>query len=213
MSPLRLIRRIQAPLICLLIACLVSAGCSVKQEVVSLGKPSKAYKADNGSVLLGYLIQPTPKITLDPDGGASYAGWHWLVIEPDMVERLLTPVSSGGPGASTQLITIRYEGWGRKAELVPPLLEPGLAETTPPVVGNGVLTRLDFTWDQANGGVRLLGSGAERLPVILVTPDAATLRIREYNRELVLDILKVAAVVGVVAGLIILGGSGSIEIN
>ncbi|MEO0476160.1 MAG: hypothetical protein AAF085_09365 [Planctomycetota bacterium] len=195
------------------IACLVSAGCTIREEVVSLGKPSKAYQADNGSVVLGYLVEPTPQVTLDPNPGASYAGWHWLIVEPDTAKLMLTPAPAGETGAGSRVVTVDYEGWGRNAELIPPLLKPGFTDSTPPAVGQGGLTPLAFTWDTALGGARLMSQGVVMLPLIKVAPGTATLRIREYNRELMLDILTIAAVAGLIAGLILLGGSSSIEIN
>ncbi|MFK7787993.1 MAG: hypothetical protein AB8C95_00690, partial [Phycisphaeraceae bacterium] len=84
MKPLRLIRRIHGPLVCLVIACFVSVGCKSSEQTVYLGKPSQAYRADNGAVLLGYnvlpALQPTLKLSVQPPASPEYAGWHWLVI-------------------------------------------------------------------------------------------------------------------------------------
>lgn len=213
MHLLAVTRRLQAPLICLAIACLVSAGCTVREEVVSLGKPSKAYRAESGAVLLGYNVQPTPRVTLDPVPTPEYAGWHWLIVEADTAERMMQPLEPGEVDLDKRVITVDYEGWGRNAELVPPLLEPGLFDDTPPAVGEGELTQLQFVWDEALGGVRLMGVGFSATPLIRVMPESATLRIRESNREAWLDVLKVVAVAGAVVGLIILGGSSSITID
>ncbi|MBX2852822.1 MAG: hypothetical protein KTR15_13890 [Phycisphaeraceae bacterium] len=211
MTPLRLIRRLHAPLTCLLIACLVSAGCSVRQEVVDLGKPSQAYRADNGAVLLGYDVQPTPQVTLEPALPPDYAGWHWLVIEPDTAGLMLKAIPPDATDGSNRIIAVDYEGWGRNARLIPPLLEPGLSENTPPVVGEGGLTELRFVWDNDLRGVRLVDSSGETLPLIRVSPDSATLRIRKLDREAMLDVLRVAAVAGLVVGLVFLGGSVDIS--
>ena len=99
------------------------------------------------------------------------------------------------------------------ARLIPPLLEPGRQDDTPPVVGDGGLTRLLFTWDSGQRGVQLIDQDLANLPLIRVSPDSATLRTWEANREIWLGILQVAAVAGIVVGLIALGGSGSISIN
>ena len=213
MHLLALTRRLQAPLICLAIACMVSAGCTIREEVVYLGKPSKAYRADNGAVLLGYNVQPAPQVTLDPVPTPDYAGWHWLIVEPGTAERMMEPLEPGEVDLDKRVITVDYEGWGSNAELVPPLLEPGLFDDTPPAVVDGGLTELRFVWDEGLRGVRLMDAGFATTPLIRVTPESATLRIRESNREAWLDILKVVAVAGAVAGLIILGGSSSITID
>lgn len=213
MTPLSMIRRLHAPLVCLAIACLFSAGCTVRQEVVFLGEPSQAYRADNGSILLGYDVQLTPRVTLDPSPQADYAGWHWLIIEPATAKLLLKALPQEGNSGSERIINVDYEGWGSNARLVPPLLKPGLQDSAPPVMGDGGLTRLGFTWDSDLDGVRLIDQDFATLALIRVSPDFATLRIREYNREVMLDVLKVVAIAGFVTGLILLGGSTDISIN
>ena len=215
MSPLRLIRRLHGPLVCLVIACLVSVGCKSSEQTVLLGKPSQAYLADNGAVLLGYDVQPAvPRaLELQPTAQPDYVGWHWLVIEPATAKQVLQPVSVDSRGLGKRVIAVDYQGWGRNARLIPPLLEPGLADDTPPVVGEGGLTELRLSWDSKLGGPRLVNSSGAMLPVILVSPDAEVLREWFVDRELVLDVLKVAAVAGLVVGLVFLGGSGSVSIN
>ena len=213
MTPLRLIRRIHAPLTCLVTACVVLAGCSIRQEVIYLGKPSQAYQADNGAVLFGYYVQPTPQVTLEPAAPPDYVGWHWLVIEPATAELMMEALPPGATDDSKRIITVDYEGWGRNAQLIPPLLEPGLSDNTPPLVGDGGLTELRFIWDNDLRGARLVDQNFATLPLIRVSPDSATIRIREVDREAWLNILKVAAIAGAVTGLILLGGSGSISIH
>jgi len=213
MSPLRIIRRFHAPLACLAIACLVSAGCRGRETTVSLGQPEQAYRATDGSVLFGYNVLPTPQVTLQPSVQPEYAGWHWLVIEPSTAKLLMQAVPPDATDDRERIVSVTYEGWGRNARLIPPLLEPGRPDDTPPVVGDGGLTRLLFTWDSGQRGARLIDQDLATLPLIRVSPDAATLRTWEVNREVWLDILKVAAVAGIVVGLIALGGSGSISIN
>ncbi|MEM9108940.1 MAG: hypothetical protein AAGC72_02850 [Planctomycetota bacterium] len=213
MAPLRLIRRVQAPLICLAIAVLVSAGCTIQQETVPLGKPTRAYQADDGSILFGYYIEPKPQVTLDPVPLPEYVGWHWLIIEPETSKLMLQPVSPEAVGERGRMIAVVYDGGGENARLVPPLLEPGLRVDTPPRIGDGGLTKLGLIWDDYLGGARLVDRGYSSLPLVRVSPDSATITTRGYDREAWLNILKVAAVAGAVAGLILLGGSTSISIN
>ena len=217
MSPLRLIRRMHGPLVCLVIACLVSVGCKSSEQTVLLGKPSQAYRADNGAVLLGYNVQPavqrTLQLTVQPAGPPDYVGWHWLVIEPATAKRMLQAVSPSAIQQSDRTIAVNYKGWGRNARLIPPLLEPGRSDSTPPTVGDGELTELRLSWDSELGGPRLVNASDAMLPVILVSPDAETLREWFLDRELMLDVLRVAAVAGLVVGLVLLGGSGNISVN
>lgn len=198
-------RRLHAPLVCLAIACVVSVGCRTKQEVIALGQPTEAYRADDGSVLFGYFVQPTIK----PD----YTGWHWLVIEPDTASLLLRGLPTDASEQSQRVVTVDYTGWGRNARLIPPLVEPGLPDDTPPVLGDGGLTELRFVWDDELRGVRLLDADWAGLPLMRVSPDFATLRIREYRTEVMLDVLKVVGIAALVAGLILLGGEVAIDTN
>lgn len=213
MTPLRLIRRFHAPLVCLVIACMASAGCTIREEVVLLGKPSRAYKADNGAVLFGYYIEPKPEVTLEPQAPPAYVGWHWLVIEPATAELMMQAVPPGATDGPKRVIAVAYEGWGGNAELIPPLLKPGLPDDSPPRIGQGGLTELRFTWDSDRRGARLVDGSGLTLPLIRVSPDSATIRIREVDREAWLNILKIAAIAGAVTGLVLLGGSGSVSIN
>jgi len=213
MRPLRLIRYFHAPLACLAIACVVSAGCSSRQETVYLGKPTQAYRADNGSVLLGYYVQPKPKVTLEPKAKPDYAGWHWLVVEPATGRLMMKALPPDAIEDSERVISVKYEGWGSNARLIPPLLEPGLQDDTPPAVGDGALTKVLFTWDNDLGGARLMDTNFAVLPLIRVSPDSATQRVWEYDREAMLNVLRVAAIAGLVVGLVFLGGSSSVSIN
>ena len=213
MSPLSIIRRFHAPLACLAIACVVSAGCTSSRETVSLGEPKKIYKADNGSLLFGYDVRPAPRVTLDPMSEPDYAGWHWLIIEPDTAEAILQGSASGDSPQGTDVVAVSYEGWGRNARLVPPLLEPGLPDSTPPVIGDGGLSPMLFSSDREVGVVQLLLANGAAASIVQVSPGFKTQRVWSYNSELTLDLLRVAAVAGVVVGLILLGGSGSVSIN
>lgn len=213
LRPLRLMRYFHAPLVCLAIACVFSAGCSVRQEIVFLGEPTQAYRADNGAVLLGYDVQATPRVTLDTHPGAEYAGWHWLIIEPSAAKLLERGRPSGAQENRERVLTVQYEGWRSNARLVPPLLKPGLQDSNPPVVGDGGLTRLGFAWDSARDGVRLIDQDFAALALIRVSPDFATLRIREYDRDKMLTVLKVVAIAGLVTALVLLGGDTDISIN
>jgi hypothetical protein len=205
MTPLRSIRRLHAPLACLAIALVFSVGCRTKQETVSLGPPLEAYRADNGSVLFGYRVAPT----LKPD----HAGWHWLIVEPDTAELLSRPLADDAAAAGPRTVAVSYRGWGANAELTPPLLEPGRPDSTPPVVGDGGLTPLGFTWDESLGAVRVCGASGATVALVRVSPAAATLRVREYDRQAMLNVLKIVAVAGLITGLVFLGGSGEIEFN
>ena len=217
MKPLRLIRRMHGPLVCVVIACLVSVGCKSSEQTVLLGKPSQAYRADNGAVLLGYNVQRAAQarleLTVEPSGPPDYVGWHWLVIEPATAKRLLEAVPVGATDPSKRVIAVKYKGWGRNARLTPPLLSPGRADDTPPTVGGGELTELLFNWDSELGGPHLVNSSFAMLPVMLVSPGFAMLRERSLDRELTLRVLKVAAIAGIVVGLVFLGGSTDISIN
>ena len=213
MTLLSMIRRFHAPIAALAIACVVSAGCSSRRETISLGQPKQVYKADNGSLLFGYDVQPTPRVTLEPVSAPEYAGWHWLIIEPDTAEAILRGMASDGTQQGPRVVAVSYEGWGGNARLVPPLLESGLPDSTPPVIGEGGLTPLLFAWDSEMRGVRLLLNNGLTASIVRVSPDFMTQRVWRYDSELMLDILKVAAVAGLVVGLIFLGGSGNISIN
>lgn len=213
MSPLKIIRRLHAPLVCLAIACFFAAGCTVRQEIVFLGQPAQAYQADNGAVLLGYDVKPTPRVTLDPSPGSAYAGWHWLIIEPATADLLLKKSSRDATDSSAQIVSVSYEGWGSNAQLTPPLLEPGLQDRNPPVVGDGGLKKIGFVWDSAEKGVRLIGQDFSSFALIQVSPDNAVLRVREYDRDKMLTVLKVVAVAGLIVGLILLGGDTDISVN
>lgn len=217
MSPLRIIQRLHGPIVCLVIACLVSVGCKSSEQTVFLGKPTQAYQASNGAVMLGYNVQAAVpsslQLSVEPAGQPEYVGWHWLVIEPATAKRLLEAVAVDAPDAGDRAVTVNYKGWGRNARLIPPLLEPGRRDATPPALGDGDLTQLSVSWDSALGGPRLMNSSYAMFPVILVSPDAQTLRAWTYDRELMLDVLKVAAVAGLIVGLVLLGGSGSVSVN
>jgi hypothetical protein len=213
MTLLSMIRRFHAPLACLAIACVVSAGCTSSRETVSLGEPKRIYKADNGSLLFGYDVRPAPRVTLDPMSEPDYAGWHWLIIEPDTAEVILRGAASDELPQGSRIVAVSYEGWGKNARLVPPLLEPGLPDNTPPVIGEGGLSPLLFASDSEMGGVRLLLTNGSTASIVQVSPGFQTQRVWSYNSELTRDILRVAAVAAVVTGLILLGGSGSISIN
>lgn len=197
------IRRFQAPLVCLAIACLVSAGCSTQREVISLGEPSEAYRADDGSVLFGYYVQPTSR--------PEFAGWHWLIIEPGTAKLLSQGLTAEQIEQSGREVTVTHIGWRKNAKLVPALVEPGLPDRTPPVVGGGGLTELRFVWDSALYGPRLVDADLQALPLMRVSPDAAMLKTREYNREAMLDVLRIVAVGALVAGLILAGGDVEID--
>lgn len=213
MTPLRIIRRLHAPLVYLAIACMVSVGCTSSRETVSLCQPKQVYKADNGSLLFGYDVRPIPQVTLEPTTLEAYEGWHWLIIEPDTAEAILQGTSIDGGEQGPRIVAVSYEGWGRNARLVPPLLKPGLPDSTPPVVGDGGLTELSFAWDSERRGVRLLIASESTVSIVQVSPDFKTQRVWGYNKELALDILKVAAVAGLVVGLVFLGGSVDISNN
>ncbi len=204
MRPLHLVRRIHAPMVCVVIACLVSVGCATKRETLTLGEPAEAYRADDGSVLFGYYVQPT----IQPD----WAGWHWLIIEPGTAERLQGGTNDSSD-ARVRTVVVDYQGWGANAKLVPPLLEPGLPEATPPVVGDGGLRALRFSWDAEARGVRLLDDRFAELALVRVSPGAELLKVRVYDRDLMWDVVAVVAVGALIAGLIIAGGSGSIDFN
>lgn len=206
-----IIRRLHGPLACLAIACLVSAGCTSSRERVSLGEPKRVYLADNGALLFGYDVRPTPRVTLEPAPPPDYAGWHWLIIEAQTAEAILQGSVSDDVGQGPRIVAVSYEGWGRNAKLVPPLLKPGLPDDSPPVVGEGGLTELGFTWDREMGGVRLLVAQGSTVSIVRVTPDSQVHRVWGYNSELTLDLLKVAAVAGLVVGLVFLGGSVDIS--
>ncbi|MFK7789443.1 MAG: hypothetical protein AB8C95_08150, partial [Phycisphaeraceae bacterium] len=135
------------------------------------------------------------------------------VIEPATAKRMMQAVSPDAAEQSERTIAVNFKGWGKNARLIPALLEPGLQSDTPPVVGDGELTQLMLSWDSEMGGPRLVNSSYAMLPVILVSPDSVTQRVWEYDREMMLDVLKVAAVAGVIVGLVFLGGSGSISVN
>ncbi len=215
MTPLRMIRHMHGPIVCLAIACLVSAGCKSREQTVYLGQPSQAYRSSDGAVLLGYNVKPAVQTTLqlEPKAQPDYVGWHWLVIEPDTAERMLQAVPLDAVDHSERVIVVNYKGWGRNARLIPPLLEPGRSDDTPPMVGDGELTQLLFSWDSELNGPRVVNASNAMLPVILVSPDAEMFREWSLDRELLLDVLKVAAVAGLVVGLVLLGGSGSVSVN
>lgn len=206
MHLLATIRRCQPPLICLAIACVVAAGCHSKQETLYLGQPLQAYRAGNGAVLFGYYVEPMIK--------PEYTGWHWLIVEPDTAELLLQPASSpGSPDSVDRAVAVSYIGWRTNARLVPPLVDPGRADSAPPVIGDGGLTALRFVWDETMQGVRLLDAGGSALALMRVTPQFATLKIYPYQREFWLGVLRVLMVAGVITGLILLGGSAEVNVN
>ncbi|MFN3167890.1 MAG: hypothetical protein ACE37H_12600 [Phycisphaeraceae bacterium] len=205
MTPLRTIRRLHAPLACLAIALMFCVGCKTKQETLSLGPPLEAYRADDGSLLFGYRVEPT----LKPD----HAGWHWLIVEPGTAELLSVPFGEGENQAGPRTVAVSYKGWGANAKLTPPLLEPGRPDRAPPVVGEGGLTALRFVWDEQAGAVRLRDAAGMTVALMRVSPGDATLRVREYDSEAILNVLKIVAVAGLITGLVFLGGSGEISFN
>ena len=196
MRPLRLIRRFHAPLAFLAIACVLSVGCTTQEEVLSLGEPLEAYRAPNGSVVYGYYVQPQTK--------PEYAGWHWLVIEPEASSELM----QGGAAE----VDVSYEGFRSNARLVPPLRKTGLKNPAPPRVDGAELAEVPFAWDAELMGPRLLGSSGSVLPVMLVSPRSEKLVTRELSSD-AKRFLLVVATVALVGGLIALGGSLDISLH
>jgi|GEM_PF-2946349 len=117
------IRRIHAPLVAVLIACLVTVGCKTGsgpwgEERVGMTLPQHAYATQDGSLLLGFHIERK----LHP----WRSGWHWVVLDPEKVNKVMDePMKShhfyaNGKNAEEPL------------EITPGLLRRGLDEPTPP---------------------------------------------------------------------------------
>lgn len=200
MRPLVAMRRFQGPLTLLVISLLFAAGCRSKTEQLYLKKPFEAYRAENGVVMLGYYIQP--------EIHRGYAGWHWLVIEPELAERMFEPLLSAeaveDPDA---VVAVSYEGWGSEAELIPPLTERGYTDPTVPKPYGSPVTKLKFIWDEDRGVLSLIDRGEAVLPWVRVTPGDAVLTTHELESEVLLPLVYVAAVAGLVTGVVLLDGS------
>lgn len=175
-------------------------GCQKQTERLSLDQPWEVYRAQDGAVMLGYYIQP--KIS------PGYTGWHWLVVEPELGRQLLEPLASDRAEQEDAIVALEYEGWSSKARLMPELTQPGRQDPTPPALGYGPWSEVEFVWYEEQGAFRLIDpSGAAVLPLARVSPGFAVLEVREARNRLMLGVLKVAAIAGMVTGIVLLDGT------
>lgn len=198
MSPMRIIRRVQLSITCLALVCFFCAGCRTDQERISIDRPWKAFKAEDGSLMLGYYVQPELQ--------RGWAGWHWLVVEPELAEKAFEPVGPGMVDTPESVVMLEYEGWFKDAEMIPELNDRGFTDPTPPK-WNGELTPLEYIWDAERGQFSLIDPNEALLPWVEVSPGFAVLKTREVGSTFMLSVLQIAAVAGLVTGVVLLDGT------